>query len=300
VAEAIATVREASAQREDLHYLYIVDEAELLVGLVTLRRLLLASESTPVSRIMKQRSELRGIVTPEVDRERVALLMAEYNLPDIIVVDDEGYLLGEVTHDDVIDIIQREATEDLQKLVGAGGDEGVNDELSYSIRRRLPWLYVNLGSAALAATVVATFEHRIDLLPLLAVFMPIVASMGGNTGMQTLSVAIRGIALGEFQKADNRRILIKELGAGIFNGLAVGLSTGLIVYLWKGDIVLASVLTLALIATMGLAGLAGATIPILLRRFNLDPAQSSSIFLTTVTDVVGFLIFLSLGSWMLL
>lgn len=298
VDEAIARIRTFAEDAEEMSYVYVVDTQERLQGTVSLRRLIKSRGDQPVRTVMN--ADLKGVVQPEMDREKVALLMAEYNLPDIAVVDAEGVLLGVITHDDVIDILRAEATEDIQMMSGAGGDESIHDHVSYSIRRRVPWLQFNLVTAFIASSVVLSFTSEIERLPLLAGFMPIIAGLGGNCGQQTLAVSIRSLAMGEIHDSDTRAILFKQLIIGLANGLGVGLVAAAVGWLITGNRMLAGVLLAAMMANMALAGVTGAFIPLLLRRFNRDPAQSSSIFLTAVTDTGGFLIFLSLGSWLLL
>lgn len=296
---AIRHIRALQEEIEDISYVYVVDDDDRLVGVVSMRDLILARKpGAPIDTILIP--TLKGVCGPETDREEVALRIAEYNLMAVPVVDADGHMLGIVTVDDVIDILQSEATEDLQKLVGAGGDEGVHDPVSYALGKRHPWLQVNLATAFLASGVIFLFQQQIEQLTLLAVFMPIVASMGGNTGAQTLAVAIRGMALGEVQGSDAGRLCRKELILGLLNGLSTGAVAALAAWLVVRDVAVALVVLAAMVLNMGIAGLSGAYIPLLLKRLKLDPAQSSSIFLTTVTDVAGFFIFLSLGTWILL
>lgn len=298
VDEAIALVRAKSQEIETIYYVYVVDGEFRLIGIASMRNLILAQSGNLIADVME--TELFGIVTPETDREEVARLVAEYNLVAVPVVDETGRILGIVTHDDVLDILQEEATEDIQKLVGAGGDESVHSKVGYSLRKRGPWLLVNLGTASLASGVVYLFRHQIEQLSLLAVFMPIIASLGGNSGAQTLAVAIRSLAMGDVAPGERSRICLREASLGILNGIAIGLTAAVASYLLIGDVRIGVVVFVAMILNMTLAGAAGALIPLTLERVGLDPAQSSSIFLTTVTDVAGFFIFLSLGTAILI
>jgi len=298
VDEAIARVRAMSREIETLYYVYVVTGDDRLVGVASMRDLILARSGNLIADVME--TDLLGIVSPETDKEEVAHLMAEYNLLAIPVVDDLGCILGIVTHDDVLDVVQEEATEDIQKLVGAGGDESVHSKIRYSLKKRGPWLLVNLGTASLASAVVYLFRHQIEQLSLLAVFMPIIASLGGNSGAQTLAVAIRSLALGDITPGDRSQICLREASLGVLHGVAIGLTAATAAYLLIGDIRIGIVIFVAMILNMTLAGAAGALIPLTLKRVGLDPAQSSSIFLTTVTDVSGFFIFLSLGTAILM
>ncbi len=297
VDQAIDQIRHFYEETEQIYAIYVVNREHRLLGLVAMRDLILAKPDQKIEEIMN--SQIKGMCSPDMDREEVALSLAEHNLLAIPVVDAERKLLGMVTHDDVVDILQDEATEDIQILVGAGADESIHDEISYSMRRRHPWLLVNLLTAFMAAGVVYMFKDQIQQLALLAVFMPIIASMGGNTGSQALVVAIRSMSLGEVRINDALRLCRKELTMGLINGTLIGILAGLATYLVVGEVKISLVVFAAIILNMGLAGLAGATIPLLLKKFKHDPAQGSSIFLTTLTDIAGFFIFLSLGAWLL-
>jgi magnesium transporter len=246
------------------------------------------------------RTDINGVCTPEMDKEQVALLMAEYNLPDIAVVDADNTLLGVITHDDVLDVIQEEATEDMQKLAGAGGDEDIHDDILFSIRRRQPWLAVNLATAFIAATVVKLFVDQIQALPLLAAIMPIIAGVGGNSGQQSLAITIRSIALGQVKDGDSRNILFRQAAIGLINGLLIGLLAAVMVAFFGGPIKLSVIVLAAMIINLAIGCLTGTLIPLLLLKLNQDPAQVSSILLTFVTDTGGFFIFLMLGSIFLL
>jgi magnesium transporter len=225
----------------------------------------------------------------------VARQVAAYNLLAIPVVDEENKLVGIITVDDVIDVIKDEATEDIYRLAGVSGDERAFTPAMESLRKRLPWLGVNLVTAFLAAGVVALFEGTIDALPVLAVFMPIVAGMGGNAGTQTLTVVVRGIALGELTWGNARKALLKEIAVGIGNGVVLGLAAALVVWATRGNPTLGIILGLAMVVNLFVAAAAGTLVPLGLRAANVDPALASSVFITTMTDVFGFFSFLGLA-----
>ena len=295
VGEAI-TALQNSRDVEMVFYLYVVDVRRHLVGVTSLRRLLLVSPETPLKRIM----------TPDVisvrvdtDQEEVARQVASYNLLAVPVVDEENKLVGVVTVDDVIDVIKDEATEDVYRLAGVTGDDRVFTRPSESLRKRLPWLQVNLVTAFIAASVVAMFENTISRWSALAVFMPVVAGMGGNAATQTLTVIVRGIALGELTWANTRKALLKEATVGIANGVGCGVVAGLVVWIWKGSPGLGVIIGAAMIINMFVAATAGTLIPLALRALKVDPALASSVFITTLTDVFGFLSFLGLGTLVL-
>src|SRR6187402_1620007 len=292
VGEAI-TALQSSRDVEMVFYLYIVDARRHLVGVTSLRRLLLVSPETPLKRIM----------TPDVisvrvdtDQEEAARLVASYNLLAIPVVDEENKLVGVITVDDVIDVIKDEATEDIYRLAGVAGDERAFTPAAESLRKRLPWLGINLITAFLAASVVALFENTIDQITALAVFMPIVAGMGGNAATQTLTVIVRGIALGELTWGNARKALFKEAIVGVSNGVILGIVAALVAWATRGSATLGLVLCAAMIINMFVAATAGTLIPLGLRAADIDPALASSVFITTLTDVIGFFSFLGLAT----
>ncbi len=292
VAEAVSALQNA-INVEMVFYLYVVDARRHLVGVTSLRRLLLVAPETPLKRIM----------TPDVfsvrvdtDQEEAARLVASYNLLAIPVVDEENKLAGVITVDDVIDVLKDEATEDLYRLAGVSGDERVETPAWEALKKRLPWLGVNLGTAFLAASVVAAFEHTISQATALAVFMPIVAGMGGNAGTQTLTVIVRGLALGELSGANARKTLFKEAAIGLGNGVALGVIAALVAWATKGNPVLGLLLGMAMICNMLVASTAGTLVPLGLKAMKVDPALASSVFITTFTDVVGFASFLGLAT----
>ena len=292
VGEAI-TELQSNREVEMVFYLYVVDERRHLVGVVSLRRLLLVSPETPLKRIMT--ADLIS-ARVDMDQEEVARQVAAYNLLAIPVVDEENKLVGIITVDDVIDVIKDEATEDIYRLAGVATDERVFTPAHQSLRKRLPWLGVNLGTGFLAASVVGIFTRTIDALPILAVFMPIVAGMGGNAATQTLTVIVRGIALGELSWSNSRKALMKEAAVGIGNGLALGLVAAAVAWMVNGDPVLGLVLGAAMVINMFVAATAGVLVPLGLRAASIDPALASSVFITTMTDVFGFLSFLGLAT----
>ena len=290
--EAISALQ-GSRDVEMVFYLYVIDVRRHLVGVVSLRRLLLVPPATPLKRIMT--TELIS-VRADMDQEEVARQVASYNLLAIPVVDEENKLVGVITVDDVIDVIKDEATEDVYRLAGVAGDDRVFTPALESLRKRLPWLIINLGTAFLAASVVGIFESTIGVVTALAVFMPVVAGMGGNAATQTLTVIVRGIALGELTWSNTRKALFKEAAVGLGNGVACGVVGAIVVWLFKGDPVLGGILALAMIINMFVAATAGTVIPLSLRAMKVDPALGSAVFITTLTDVFGFLSFLGLGA----
>jgi magnesium transporter len=290
--EAI-TALQSARDVEMVFYLYVVDERRHLVGVVSLRRLLLVPPDTPLKRIMTSDVQSARLDT---DQEEVARQVASYNLLAIPVVDTENKLAGVITVDDVIDVIKDEATEDLLRLAGVSKDERVSTPLRESFQKRFPWLLVNLATAFLAAWVVGLFKGTIEKVVTLAVYQSIVAGMGGNAATQTLAVIVRGIALGELTWANAWQALGKEIVVSLGNGVANGLVAAVAVGLFSHDWVLALILCLAMVINLFVAATAGTLIPLGLKASGVDPALASTVFITTFTDVFGFLSFLGLGT----
>lgn len=272
--------------------LCVVDGDGRLAAVVPLQRVAVAQTDTP----------LRALATgPPVhvqamsSRTEVVELLEAHKLASLPVVSFDMRLRGIIRHDALVDAVQREVSNDLQTMVGAGREEQALSKLSLAVRKRLPWLQINLGTAFLAAAVVALFEDTIATFTALAVLLPVVAGQSGNTGAQAMAVTMRGLALREFRPRGWFRVARKELLAGLVNGLAVALIACGVAYLWYGTFDLALVLGPAMVFSMTMAGLTGALIPIILTALGRDPAQSASIVLTTVTDVMGFFSFLGLA-----
>ncbi len=292
VGEAI-TALQASRDVEMVFYLYVVDARRHLVGVVSLRRLLLVSPETPLKRIMTADPTSARV---DMDQEEVARLVASYNLLAIPVVEESNKLVGVITVDDIIDVIKDEATEDIYRLAGVSGDERVFTPPGESLRKRLPWLGVNLITAFFASAVVGLFEDSITRVAALAVFMPIVAGMGGNAATQTLTVIVRGIALGELTWGNSRKALLKEVRVGAANGASLGVIAAAGAWAMRGDPVIGLLLGSAMMINLTVAAVAGTLIPLGLRALKIDPALASSVFITTLTDVFGFASFLGLAT----
>lgn len=285
--------RDEDADQDSAIYVYAVDENDRLQGVLRLRDLLFRDMRLKVSDVMI--SEVRSI-SVHADQEEIANIFQRYNYIALPVVDDFGKLVGLVTSDDVIDVIQEEATEDMQRMVGLTNEEMVTTPWQRSVGNRLPWLVINLGTAFLAAWVISRFEGTIVKYGMLAAFLPIIGGMGGNAGTQTLTIVVRSLALGEIEDKEWRSLLLKEVCVGLVNGCAIGLLVGVITWFWKGYFVIGGVVCLAMLLNMIAAAMAGVLVPVGLRSVKVDPALASSIMVTTVTDIVGFFIFLSLAS----
>lgn len=295
--QALEEIRRQAEEVEDFYQVFVVDADHRLVGTLPFKDLVISRPERPVREFM---TEADIFVTPELDQEEVARLMARYNLPSVPVVNEQGRLLGRVTFDDVIDVVEAETTEDLLKFGGVSPDEELAAGWKTAVRSRLPWLSVNLATAFLAGGVVYSFQHTIQRTLALAVWMPIIAGMGGNAGTQALAVTVRRLALGLLPVNVFTRVVGKEVLVGIINGLAIGLVVGVVAALMGEGPRLGLVVFLAMVGNLVVAGFAGAFIPLLLERLGVDPAVASSIFVTTFTDVCGFLLLLGLAGWLLL
>ena len=281
---------------EDIAYLYVTNREQRLVGIVSLRDLVFRRAERPMSEILNRDVKFVRVTD---DQEELARKFEHYHYLGLPVLDADGRLVGVVRASDALEVARKEATEDMQLMVGLSGEERAQTPWHQSIRWRLPWLYVNLATAFLAAFVVGLFEDTIAKWTALAIFLPIVAGQGGNAGMQTLTVIIRDMALGEMTVGDGRRALVKEIILGLLNGLAIGLVVGLIGWWWKGSVTLGLVAGAAMLLNQLAAAASGVLIPLGLKSLRLDPALASSIFLTTVTDVAGFFFFLGLATILL-
>ena len=290
--EAIEEIRRQAEEAEGFYQVFVVDGEGRLQGQLPLKELVTSPVNRPVSEFM----EAADIsVTPDRDQEDVARLMARYNLPSVPVVDASGKLLGRVTFDDVIDVVEAETTEDLLQFGGVSADEELGARWTGAVKSRLPWLYVNLLTAFAAASVVLVFSNAIQELKWLAVFMPVIAGMGGNAGTQALAVSVRRIALGQVPAGSEGRIVGKEMLVGLVNGFSNALVAGSIGWLAAGP-QFGAVVALAMTANLAVAGFAGAFVPLLLERLKIDPAIASSIFVTTFTDMCGFFLLLGLAT----
>ena len=289
---ALDQLRLLGPEAENIGSLFVVDDEYKLVGSLSVTRLALSRPSAIVRDILDP-----GFisVSTDTDQEQCARLMERYNLSQVPVVDQDGRLIGVILAEDMVDVMEEEATEDMYRMAGVAG-ERVFGPLRNSLRRRLPWLYFNLATVLLAALVISLFESTIVKVVALAVFLPVVAGQGGIGGTQTATLVVRSMALGEVPGTLGLRLLTRELALSLINGLLLGVVVGLVAYAWKGNYMLGVVLGLAMLGNMLVAGLAGAGVPLLLRHLRMDPAVSSAVFVTTFTDIMGFLLFLGLAA----
>jgi magnesium transporter len=295
VAQTLERVR-AIAEGRRLFYLYVVDQRDHLLGIVSLWQLVSSGAERKLREIISAEVVTVRADTPE---EEVARVFRKYDLLVVPVVDEDGRLAGAIAVDDVLDVVEESATEDLYRLANLDLQEGIATPPLRSVRLRAPWLLVNLATAFLAAFVVSLFQETIAKYVALAVFMPVVAGLGGNAGTQTLTVLVRSLALGEMDLRSGAPVVFRQAAIGLLNGLATGALLGLAALAWERDPVLAAILAFAQTMNLTVAGFAGAGVPLLLRRLGLDPALGSSIFVTTATDVGGFLFFLGTATLLL-
>lgn len=297
VGDVIDRMREDSAELPDEFFeIYVVDALMRPIGAVRVSSLLRTRRETPLADIM--RSPLILIHT-EMDQEEVAQTFQKYHMASAPVVDEAGRIKGMVTVDDIVDIITEESEEDLLKLAGVS-EAAQTDSVFKSVRARAPWLLVNLGTAIIASWVIANFEGSINQLIALAVLMPIVASMGGNAGTQTLAVAVRAIASRDLTESNALRYVVREAMTAMSNGVIFAVVLAVVVLVWFHMPLLSLAIAAAILINFACAGLAGILVPLTLRRFGADPAVSSSVFVTFVTDIVGFMAFLGLATVILL
>ncbi len=291
--EAIDSIRSYGEETDAILYVYVVDEEERIEGVVPIRRLVASRPDRPCGELMI-REPIHCSVTD--DQEEVAQLVARYNLLAIPVTDAERRLVGVITVDDVIEVIHEEATEDIYNLAGLPEEDRVFSPAATSVRKRLPWTLLNLAAVFVAASVVGLYERTLEQLVVLAVFMPVITGMGGNGGVQALTVVTRAIALGEIEFSSGLRAVGKELLVGVTIGLAVGLVSGAISWAWHGSPWMGLVLCGAMVATLTAAGLLGAAVPVLLKALRQDPALGSGVIVVTLTDAFGLFCFLGLGT----
>ncbi|UIJ96368.1 magnesium transporter (plasmid) [Sinorhizobium meliloti] len=293
VGQTIDYMREDDDLPESFTQIFVIDPTFKLLGAVDLDRVLRAKRSVKIDAIMRDTSHS---VPAEMDQEEAAQLFEQYDLLSAAVVDENGRLVGVLTIDDVVDVIQEEAEEDFLRLSGVG-DEELSDSVAEAARSRVPWLFINSMTACVSASVIGLFDATIQQIVALAVLMPIVAGMGGNAGSQTMTVTVRALATRGLDIHNAPRIIRREAGVGLLNGVIFGGFIGLVAGLWFQNPDLGGIIATAMLINMMAAALAGILIPILLERYGADPAVSSAVFVTTVTDITGFFSFLGIATW---
>jgi magnesium transporter len=291
--KALQELRQVEPIADTVYYLFVTDAQGILKGVVGLRDLVVAPPETTIEAMMDP-----NVISVPVtaDQEVCARTLSRYGFLALPVVDELGRLVGVITADDLIEVAEDEATEDMYRMVGITGEEQVWGPLSASVLKRLPWLAINMVTLFIAITVVDFFEPVIAGMVVLAIFLPLVSGEGGNAGSQTTTVIVRGIALGEVDEHNGFRALSKEFAAALINGTIIGLGTGLAIYIWKGEWVISLAVVLAMILNFLMAALAGVLVPLGLKAIKVDPALASAAFVTGITDTMGFLFFLGIAT----
>lgn len=293
VEETLKYLQSCGEESENIYDLYVVDSFDRLKGVISLKELVTHNFNTKISDIIHTKVES---VLFNTDQEEVGHRFEKYGYLTMPVVDSYNRLLGIVTVDDVMQILRDETTEDIHRLGGVDEGEKVDGALRDSVKSRLPWLIINLFTAILASAVVGFFEGTIQTVVSLATFMPIVTGMGGNAGTQTLTIIVRGLALGELNFKNMKKVFLKEVGVGLVSGIVIGVIIGILGFIWEDNFMFGIVIGVAMILNMIVATITGYLVPIVLKKFKVDPALASSIFVTTFTDVLGFFFFLGLAT----
>lgn len=294
--QALAELRRVGPESESTYYLFVVDEVERLLGVIGLRDLVTAPVDMPIAE--RTATDVVSVLVT-TDQEECARTLSRHGYMALPVVDEIGRFLGVITADDLIEVAEDEATEDMYRMVGITGEERVFGSVGMSILKRLPWLAINMLTLFIAITVVDAFEPVIAGMVALAIFLPLVSGEGGNAGSQTATIIVRGIALGEVAPTDVGRALVKELRVALVNGALIGLGTAAVAYIWKQDWRIAAGICLAMILNFLMAAATGVLIPMGLKKINVDPALASAAFVTGFTDTFGFLFFLGIVALLL-
>ena len=295
--DALELIIQQSEEMEEFYTINVIDDDNVLKGIVSLKDIIKARNNVRIEEIIKSDFVY---VKADTDQEEVAKLISQYNLTSIPVVDDEMHLLGRITFDDVIDVMEQENTEDILKISGVSEDEELAGNWREAVKSRLPWLILNLGTAFLAASVIRYFDSSIARMGILAGYMVMIAGMGGNAATQALAVTIRRISLTDLTDNQAYRTVLKEFTVGLINGASIGFIIFLFALFYDGNPMLGLVIFIAMTGNLIIAGIAGSSIPLILKRVGIDPAIASSIIITTFTDVFGFLLLLGLASKLLL
>ncbi|SEQ44489.1 magnesium transporter [Virgibacillus subterraneus] len=278
---------------ETIYYLYVVDQDKRLVGVLSLRDLIIADDDTLISDLM---SEKIVSVSVAKDQEEIAQMMRDYDFLALPVVDFQNHLLGIITVDDILDVMDEEASDDYSKLAGVSDIDRPNDNAFISAKKRLPWLVILSFLGMFTASLIGQFENTLDEVAVLAIFIPLIAGMAGNTGTQALAVAVRGLANGDYGKQGKMKLVLREAGTGLITGTVCGLVITIIIFLWQGQFFLGLLVGLSIMATLIVATLAGSLVPILMDRLNIDPAVASGPFITTINDIISILIYFGMAT----
>lgn len=293
VKQAMHQLKEEAPDAETIYYLYILDEDKRLVGVLSLRDLIIAEDDVRIEAVMSEK-----IVSVSVgkDQEEVAQMMRDYDFLALPVVDFQNHLLGIITVDDILDVMEEEASEDYSRLAAVADTDSRYDSAFNSAKKRLPWLVILLFLGMFTASLIGQFEATLDQVAVLAIFIPLIAGMAGNTGTQALAVAVRGLATGDYGKQKKAKLILREATTGLITGTVCGIVITIVIYLWQGDIFLGLLVGISIMATLIVATLAGSLIPMLMHRFKIDPAVASGPFITTINDIISILIYFGMAT----
>lgn len=286
--QAMARIKEIAPDAETIYYMYVEDANKRLVGVLSLRELIVANEETLIEEIMDD-----NLISVSVgaDQEEVARMMRDYDFLALPVVDFQNHLLGIITVDDILDVMDEEASDDYSKLAAISDVQKPDDSAIVAAKKRLPWLIILLFLGMLTASLIGQFEETLEQVALLAIFIPLIAGMAGNTGTQSLAVAVRGLATGDFGQQGKLKLLLREATTGLITGSVCGLLIAIIIFVWKGEIFLGILVGFAILTTLIVATLSGSIIPIIMDRLKIDPAVASGPFITTINDIISILIY---------
>jgi len=293
VRSAMYILKKEAPQAETIYYIFVVDEEKRLAGVISLRDLIVADDEAMIAEVMSDR-----VVSVSVgeDQEEVARMMRDYNFLALPVVDFQNHLLGIITVDDIIDVMEEEASDDYSKLAGIADLDTVDRNPFSAAKKRLPWLIILLFLGMFTASLIGRFEDTLNKVAILAVFIPLIAGMAGNTGTQALAVAVRGIATGDLDKESKWSIILREAGTGLITGAVCGILVTFIVYFWKGELFLGALVGISIFITLIIATLAGSLVPLLMHRLKIDPAVASGPFITTINDIISILIYFGIAT----
>jgi magnesium transporter len=293
VRSAMYILKNEAPNAETIYYIYVVDEEKKLVGVISLRDLIISHDDVMISEIMSDRVMSVGV---SEDQEAVARQMKDYDFLALPVVDFQHHLLGIITVDDIMDVMEEEASDDYSKLAGIADLDSIDRNPFHAAKKRLPWLIALLFLGMFTASLIGRFEATLDKVAILAVFIPLIAGMAGNTGTQALAVAVRGIATGDLEKENKLTLIIREAGTGLITGTTCGMVVSMIVYVWKGTFFLGILVGISVMISLFVATLAGTLVPLLMHKLRVDPAVASGPFITTINDIISILIYFGLAT----
>lgn len=293
VRSAMQTLRQEAPEAEVIYYVYVINEDKRLTGVISLRDLIISDDDTMISEIKSER-----VVSVSVgdDQEEVARTMKDYNFLAVPVVDFQNHLLGIITVDDIMDVMDEEASDDYSKLAGVSDLDRVDRNPFTAAKKRLPWLVILLFLGLVTASLISRFEAALEQKAILAIFIPLIGGMAGNSGTQALAVAVRGLATGDIEEQRKWRLIIREAGTGFITGATCGLTILLVIFVWQGDAILGFLVGMSIMVTIIVATLAGTLVPLLMHRLNIDPAVASGPFITTISDIISILIYFGMAT----